>query len=140
VITLYLCKYCVKYVECGFSENALYLYKRESCCVSHVLYTVHTQCQVWGLNWGISLFSPMKTYKGHVCTASIAWHGMAPERMHSMNMGMGLTHVEAQLDVMQVAFEMGLGCCGGVHPTSRPPQKNISFPQLPLIDGLELCN
>ena len=35
---------------------------------------------------------------------------------------------------------MGLGCCGGVHSTSRPPQKDFSFPQLPLIDGLELCN
>ena len=34
---------------------------------------------------------------------------------------------------------MGLEGCVGVHSTSRPPQKDLSFPQLPLIGGFEVC-
>ena len=40
------------------------------------------------------------------------------------------------LSPCSVDLVMGLEGCVGVHSTSRPPQKDLSFPQLPLIVGL----
>ena len=50
--------------------------------------------------------------------------------------GKGTERMLMLLSPCSAAQVMGLEGCVGVHSTSRPPQKDLSFPQLPLIVGL----
>ena len=76
----------------------LYLYKRESCCVSHILYIVHAQCQVFGESVRLHLIAPYKSYKGHHDEPCIACLSLAPERMSDMERGKGLSACRAHLN------------------------------------------
>ena len=54
----------------------------------------------------------------------MAWHQSASE--HGKGKGSGTSRAHEESDA--VGQVMGLRCCGGVHSTSRPPQKDFSFP------------
>ena len=58
--------------------------------------------------------------------------------MHQSGMekGKGLSACRAHVERDAAGLVMGQEGCVGVHSTSRPPQKDLSFPQLPLIVGL----
>ena len=61
-----------------------------------------------------------------------AWHVHQCEH----GKGKGTERMLMLLSPCSAAQVMGLEGCVGVHSTSRPPQKDLSFPQLPLIVGL----
>ena len=61
-----------------------------------------------------------------------AWHVHQCEH----GKGKGTERMLMLLSPCCVDQVMGLEGCVGVHSTSRPPQKDLSFPQLPLIVGL----
>ena len=87
---------------------------------------------LWVLH--ISL-SPEYIY-GTVFTAHTACLSMSPVHQCEHGKGKGAEHMLMLLSPCCVDLVMGLEGCVGVHSTSRPPQKDLSFPQLPLIVGL----
>ena len=104
--------------------------------MSNVLYMLHDECQVFGKSVGIAPLVPYKSYKGHHAERCIACLSMSPVHQSGMAKGKGTERMLMLLSPCCVDQVMGLEGCVGVHSTSRPPQKDLSFPQLPLIVGL----
>ena len=76
----------------------------------------------------------------YIYGAGCAWHVMTCEstlvHQSTCGKGKGAERMLMLLSPCSAAQVMGLEGCVGVHSTSRPPQKDLSFPQLPLIVGL----
>ena len=115
----------------------VYSYKeRMSFRVCMSLYMLHDECQALGNSVRLHLLAPYKTYKGHHAERCIACLSMSPVHQCEHGKGKGTERMLMLLSPCCVAQVMGLEGCVGVHSTSRPPQKDLSFPQLPLIVGL----
>ena len=105
-------------------------------CVNMSLYMLHDECQVFGNSVRLHLLAPYKSYKGHHAERCIACLSLAPSACLACIKGKGTEHMLMLLSPCSAAQVKGLEGCVGVHSTSRPPQKDLSFPQLPLIVGL----
>ena len=115
----------------------VYLYKERWCfCVCMSLYIKQEHVQAIGNSVGIALPAPYKSYKGHHAERCIACQSMSPVHQCAHGKGKGAERMLMLVSPCCVAQVMGLEGCVGVHSTSRPPQKDLSFPQLPLIVGL----
>ena len=115
----------------------VYLYKREMVflCVHVLIYSACTMPGEWKASGACTSLSP-KYIKGTVFTAHTACLSMSPVHQSGMAKGKGTERMLMLLSPCCVDLVMGLEGCVGVHSTSRPPQKDLSFPQLPLIVGL----
>ena len=100
------------------------------------LYIKQEHVQAIGKHRGIALLAPYKSYKGHHDERCIACLSMSPVHQCEHGKGKGTERMLMLLSPCSAAQVMGLEGCVGVHSTSRPPQKDLSFPQLPLIVGL----
>ena len=115
----------------------IYLYK-ERCylCVHMSSYMLHDECQALGKHRGIAPLAHCKTYKGHHVMLVITCLSVSPVHQCEHGKGIGTERMLSAFSPCSAAQVMGLEGCVGVHSTSRPPQKDLSFPQLPLIVGL----